>query len=186
VCDMTTSTITNMFIPKVSINSSPGSFTSLDSFVFSGPNKRSRCISCSDSSMGSSLEESSSFIMESSLVPRRVRTASVSDRIKGDIQSGTVTYFCKTRGHGFIKPSQDNTEHHFVHVSDVESEFVPLKGDQVSYRLCPVPPKFEKYQAVNVKITKMIPQHHKRWDTPVTPEDLQSEDLSSLPPPADV
>lgn len=186
-----TSTFPNMFVPKVSITNSPGIFnsppSSLDSFGFSGGRRRSRCISCSDSSLGSSFEESSSFLLESTLLPRRIRTASVCERIKGDTQSGTVTYFCKSRGHGFIRPSQNETEEHFVHVSDVESEFVPLKGDQVCFRLCPIPPKFEKCQAVNVTITKMSTQSHKRWDTPETPEDIQPEDdLTNHPPPADV
>jgi len=98
-----------------------------------------------------------------------------------------VSYFCKSRGHGFIKPSESQSEEHFVHVSDVESELVPMKGDQVSYRLCPIPPKLEKCQAVNVTITKMSPQAHKRWDTPETPEDvLVDEDEANHPPPADV
>jgi len=186
---MATSTLPHAFTPHVSITRSPDPFTnqsprSLDNFL---PRRRSRCISCSDSSFGSSFEESSSFLLESSLLPRRVRTASVSDRIKGEPQSGVVTYFCKSRGHGFIQPSDNPAEEHFVHVSDVESEIVPLKGDQVSYRLCPVPPKFEKCQAVNVTITKLSSQEHKRWDTPVTPEDIPSEeDLSKHPPPADV
>ena len=34
---------------------------------------------------------------------------------------------------------------------------------QVSFRLCPVPPKFERCQAVNVTITKMVDLPHKRW-----------------------
>eukprot|EP00092_Neocalanus_flemingeri_P097076 GFUD01123662.1.p1 GENE.GFUD01123662.1~~GFUD01123662.1.p1 ORF type:complete len:154 (+),score=38.83 GFUD01123662.1:361-822(+) len=144
----------NMFTPKVSVTHvthSPGPFnmssvssmssppSSLDNFGFKGGRRRSRCISCSDSSLGSSFEESSSFLLESTLLPRRVRTASVCERI------------------------------------------------QVSYRLCPIPPKFEKCQAVHVTITRMSTQSHKRWDTPETPEDVQTDDdLSNHPPPADV
>merc|ERR1712211_223375 len=74
---------------------------------------------------------------------------------------------------------------HFVHVSDVESDFVPLKGDQVSFRLCPVPPKFERCQAVNVTIIKMVNLPHKRWDTPETPEDLPV-DSDQHPSPGDI
>eukprot|EP00090_Calanus_glacialis_P022823 TRINITY_DN35147_c0_g1_i1.p1 TRINITY_DN35147_c0_g1~~TRINITY_DN35147_c0_g1_i1.p1 ORF type:complete len:190 (+),score=45.91 TRINITY_DN35147_c0_g1_i1:151-720(+) len=186
-----TSSFPNIFLPKVSITSSTEPFNSPPrSFENYGPNggrRRSRCISCSDSSFGSSFEESSSFLLESTLLPRRIRTDSVSERIKGEIQCGTVTYFCKSRGHGYIQPSQNSGEEHFVHVSDVESDVVPLNGDQVSYRLCPIPPKFEKCQAVNVTITKMSDQSHKRWDTPETPEDIPTEeDLSNHPPPADV
>lgn len=76
---------------------------------------------------------------------------------------------------------------HMVHVSDVESDFVPLKGDQVSYRLCPVPPKFERCQAVSVQITKMVELPHKRWDTPETPEDLAlTEESNHHPSPGDI
>jgi len=158
-----------------------------------GISNRSRCISCSDSA--SSLEETS---LVSTLLPRRVRTASVCERIKEGTQTGTVTYFCKSKGHGFVRPSDYQPERgetersrggvgeHFIHVSDVESDFVPLKGDQVSYRLCPVPPKFERCQAVNVTIINMVDLPHKRWDTPETPEDYQSGDESHHPRPGDV
>lgn len=184
-----------MLLPRVHISPSTSPPRSLD---MPGPGisnrSRSRCISCSDST--SSLEDSS---LVSSLLPRRVRTASVCERIKEGSQTGTVTYFCKSRGHGFIRPqgfqpergeterSRGGSGEHFVHVSDVESDFVPLKGDVVSYRLCPVPPKFERYQAVNVSITRMTDMAHKRWDTPETPEDLQSEEDSSFhPSPGDI
>ena len=53
--------------------------------------------------------------------------------MQGEIQSGTVTYFCKSRGHGFIQPTDNSEEKLFVHVSDVESDLVPLKGDQVNW-----------------------------------------------------
>ena len=34
-----------------------------------------------------------------------------------------------------------------MHISDIEGEYVPRKGDTVSYRACPIPPRFEKLQA---------------------------------------
>ena len=51
-----------------------------------------------------------------------------------------MSYFCRSRGHGYIL-GQDNGEEHFVHVSDVEGEFVPMKDDKVLWfilrlRLC--------------------------------------------------
>jgi len=122
--------------------------------------------------------------LEDTLVPRRSRTSSVSERIKGEVQSGSVSYFCRSRGHGFIRG--DYGEDHFVHVSDVESEFVPMKGDKVSFRLCPIPPRFDKWQAVNVHLVTMSGASHRRWDSPQTPEDLQSDELGSYPPPGDV
>jgi len=146
--------------------------------------RRSRCISCSDSGVGSSFEDSS-FLLENTLLPRRSRTSSISDRIKSSAQKGTVSYFCRSRGHGYIL-GQENGEEHFVHVSDIESEFVPMKEDKVSFRLCPIPPKFERCQAVNVQITEMSSSPHRRWDSPQTAEDLETEELQSRPPPADV
>ena len=79
---------------------------------------------------------------------------------QGDVQTGKVTYFCRSRGHGFLQGEAG--EEHFVHVSDIESDFVPLRGDRVSFRLCPIPPKFERAQAVNVQITQMTSSCHKR------------------------
>merc|ERR1712172_265570 len=81
--------------------------------------RRSRCISCSDSGVGSSFEDSS-LLLDNTLLPRRSRTSSISERIKGDIQTGKVTYFCRSRGHGFLQG--EGGEEHFVHVSDVESK----------------------------------------------------------------
>lgn len=51
-------------------------------------------------------------------------------------------------------------------VCSIEGEFVPLPGDQVRYRLCPIPPKLEKCQAVHVEIINLTPQVHLRWDSP--------------------
>lgn len=50
--------------------------------------------------------------------------------------------------------------------SSIEGEFVPLPGDQVRYRLCPIPPKLEKFQAVHVEIVNLTPQVHLKWDAP--------------------
>lgn len=48
----------------------------------------------------------------------------------------------------------------------VEGEYVPLPGDEVIYRLCPIPPKFEKNQAVHVRIVHLTPEKHVKWDEP--------------------
>jgi len=190
----------NMFhVPQVSISPShhPEVMTntpnSLDHMMTNFPGRtrtRSRCISCSDSSLGNSFEESTSFLLESTLMSRRARTSSVCERIQEGSCTGTVTYFCKSKGHGFIRPDNqdkmDSGDEHFVHVSDIDSQWVPLKGDQVSYRLCPIPPKFEKFQAVNVNISHMVDLPHKRWDNPETPDEIQLEESASHPPPADV
>ncbi|KAF5292858.1 hypothetical protein FQR65_LT11110 [Abscondita terminalis] len=100
----------------------------------------------------------------SPLITRRTRTPSMSERaLKTPELLGTIKSFCREKGHGFISPNTGE-EDIFVHVSDVEGEFVPLPGDTVKYRLCPIPPKFEKYQAVHVQITNLTPEIHKKWE----------------------
>lgn len=52
----------------------------------------------------------------------------------------------------------------FVIYSSIEGEFVPMTGDEVKYRLCIIPPKCEKYQAVCVQISHFCEVKHKRWE----------------------
>lgn len=60
---------------------------------------------------------------------------------------GKIKYFCRQNGHGFITPAKEECDEDlFVHISDIEGEFVPHEGDAVVYKICAVPPKFEKYQ----------------------------------------
>lgn len=54
----------------------------------------------------------------------------------------------------------------FIDCSSIEGEYVPLPGDEVAYRLCPIPPKFEKNQAVHVSIVHLTAEKHLRWDEP--------------------
>uniref|UniRef100_A0A0A9Z4Z8 Cold shock domain-containing protein CG9705 n=1 Tax=Lygus hesperus TaxID=30085 RepID=A0A0A9Z4Z8_LYGHE len=111
-----------------------------------------------------SLEGCHSPNIPSPLVTRRTRTDSTSARaLLNPQETGVVKSFCRNKGHGFItRDSIDDTL--FVHISDVEGEYVPLPGDRVRYRVCPIPPKFEKYQAVHVEIIDFVPEVHKRWD----------------------
>lgn len=175
--------------------------------------KRNRCISCSDSVVGSSFEDNSPYLIPE-LVSRRTRTCSISARIHEDVRTGVVKYFCRSRGHGFIVADQlskedkdespaeeennhevhnktkesSNNEEIFMHISDINSEFVPRPGDKVCYRLCPIPPKFEKVQAVNVEILELSDNgSHKRWDNPETQEELKEDnDLDNHSPIYDV
>ncbi|XP_075220559.1 cold shock domain-containing protein CG9705-like [Lycorma delicatula] len=106
----------------------------------------------------------------SPIITRRTRTDSTSARAcLNPIEKGTVRYFSRSKGHGFIAP-ENGGEEIFVHVSDVDGEYVPLPGDEVKYRLCPIPPKFEKHQAVHVEIVNFTPEVHLKWDAP--PEHL--------------
>ncbi|KAB0791996.1 hypothetical protein PPYR_13957 [Photinus pyralis] len=106
----------------------------------------------------------STMTIPSPLITRRTRTASMSERaLQSPEMSGAIKSFCREKGHGFVTPATGGDDI-FVHVSDVEGEYVPLPGDVVKYRLCPIPPKMEKYQAVHVHITNLTPEVHKKWE----------------------
>ena len=44
----------------------------------------------------------------------------------------------------------------FMHISDIDGEYIPRKGDRVRYQTCPMPPRFDKPQvrrrSYNIKI----------------------------------
>nr|XP_038941233.1 calcium-regulated heat stable protein 1 isoform X1 [Rattus norvegicus] len=49
-------------------------------------------------------------------------------------------------------------------VASVEGEYVPVEGDEVTYKMCSIPPKNEKLQAVEVVITHLAPgTKHETW-----------------------
>ncbi|XP_078519095.1 calcium-regulated heat stable protein 1-like isoform X2 [Lissotriton helveticus] len=95
---------------------------------------------------------------------RRTRTYSASTRAsEGPEYKGVCKCFCRSKGHGFITPA-DGGPDIFLHISDIEGEYVPTEGDEVTYKLCTVPPKNEKIQAVDVVITHLAPgTKHETW-----------------------
>ncbi|KAL3275278.1 hypothetical protein HHI36_020046 [Cryptolaemus montrouzieri] len=103
-------------------------------------------------------------LIPSPFITKRTRTPSTCERIVTKTLYGAIKSFCREKGHGFISP-EDGSEDVFVHISDIEDEYVPLPGDRVKYQLCPLPPKFEKFQAVHVKIVVLNKEVHKRWDS---------------------
>lgn len=114
----------------------------------------------------SSPSASSNHLMPSPIITRRTRTASTCDRaMRNPLIHGTVKNFCRNKGHGFITPKEGG-EDIFVHISDIEGEYIPRSGDEVVYRMCSIPPKFEKYQAIHVQITNLTPEVHLRWESP--------------------
>ncbi|KAF3853283.1 hypothetical protein F7725_013971, partial [Dissostichus mawsoni] len=74
----------------------------------------------------------------------------------GPVFKELVKNFSRSQGHGFIKPSHGG-EDIFVHISDIDGEYVPMEGDEVTYKVCSIPPKNQKIQAVEVRITHLNP-----------------------------
>lgn len=95
------------------------------------------------------------------------------------VEHGVIKSFCRVKGHGFI--TKDNGDDIFVHVSDIDGEYVPRVGDEVSFRKLPIPPKMEKFQAVHVQITNFTPEVHQRWESPLTAEEGREGSRPSSP-----
>merc|ERR1711953_520952 len=112
------------------------------------------------------------------IITRRTRTQSMNGRIGDDIHEGTVKFFCRSRGHGFIDDDVD-TYPVFMHISDIEGEYIPRKGDRVLYNVCPMPPRFDKPQGVGIKIIDFTPEVHKKWSEKETAEEL-AEDAAAI------
>lgn len=108
----------------------------------------------------------SKFLIPSPVPTRRNRTYSASERaLKGETYTGKVKEFCRQRGHGFIV-ADDTKEVIFVHISDIEGEYVPKPNDDVTFKLCPLPFNPSKKQAVHVKITHLAPGvSHETWNS---------------------
>ena len=43
-----------------------------------------------------------------------------------------------------------------MHISDIEGEYIPRKGDRVRYQVCPMPPRFDKPQAKLLCISRAV------------------------------
>ncbi|TMS15181.1 Calcium-regulated heat stable protein 1 [Larimichthys crocea] len=64
---------------------------------------------------------------------------------------------------GYLIPSPLPTRRNRT-CSAIEGEYVPVEGDEVSYKICSIPPKHEKVQAVEVTITHLKPgTKHETW-----------------------
>ncbi|NXT77522.1 CSDC2 protein, partial [Zapornia atra] len=102
--------------------------------------------------------------LPSPLPTKRTRTYSATARASaGPIFKGVCKQFSRSQGHGFITP-ENGTEDIFVHVSDIEGEYVPVEGDEVTYKVCPIPPKNQRFQAVEVVLTNLAPHtKHETW-----------------------
>ena len=110
------------------------------------------------------------------IITRRNRTTSMSERIESEIREGTVRFFCRSKGHGFIDPDGDGDSNPlFVHITDIDGEFVPRKGDRVKFRMCPMPPRFDRFQAVHAVIKDFTPEVHHKWSEKETAQELEED-----------
>ncbi|XP_046888354.1 cold shock domain-containing protein C2a [Hypomesus transpacificus] len=102
--------------------------------------------------------------LPSPLPTKRTRTYSATVRAtSGPVFKGVCKNFSRSQGHGFIRPSHGG-EDIFVHISDIDGEYVPMEGDEVTYKVCPIPPKNQKIQAVEVVLTHLTPGiKHETW-----------------------
>ena len=110
----------------------------------------------------------------------------MSGRIESNVRDGTVRFFCRSNGHGFIdpspaaatSPSSPSDDPVFMHISDIEGEFIPRKGDRVRFRVCPMPPKFDRFQAVHIEIRDFTPEKHHRWTEKETEEEFREDEAA--------
>jgi len=131
------------------------------------------------------------------IITRRTRTHSMNGRIEEDVHEGTVRFFCRSKGHGFIDDdtvtaiteAKNITQNGhstgmnvsipvFMHISDIDGEYIPRKGDRVRYQTCPMPPRFDKPQAVHIQIIDFTPEVHHRWCDKETPEELEEDKIA--------
>jgi len=103
--------------------------------------------------------------LPSPFLTRRTRTYSATRTANdGPLLLGRIDSFCRERGHGFVTPIATTGDKIFLHISDVEDEYVPQKGDRVQYKLAPIPPHMTKFQAVQCKIVEGgKDKDHEKW-----------------------
>jgi len=138
-------------------------------------------------SCGSPLDVARVGIAPNTFTTRRTRTISATAKIdEAELEDGTVLAFSRTKGHGFLKPL-DREQKEFFHVSDVNSQIVPQEGDIVKFRIIPIPPKYEKTQAVQVTVQneeQLMAQGRPTWAE--SNEALKDKQCPKTPPPTPI
>ncbi|KAI0990151.1 hypothetical protein GJ496_000264 [Pomphorhynchus laevis] len=95
---------------------------------------------------------------------KRARTISACQRIAGEpTVEGIIDSFCRQKGHGWIIPNDKKHEKVFLHISDIEEDWVPEIGDQVTFKRLAMPPRNERFQAVCVHY-KQLDKLRKAWN----------------------
>ncbi|CAF0887597.1 unnamed protein product [Adineta ricciae] len=101
--------------------------------------------------------------------PRRERTLSQCERVlQSPSYEGKIHEFCREKGFGHIQPKDNPSELIFVHVSDIDDDYVPKKGDIVTFKKILMPPKNEKPMAVHIKLLHLAEGvKHESWEEAV-------------------
>jgi len=103
------------------------------------------------------------------VIPRRERTLSQCERaLSSPSFEGIITEFCREKGHGYIQSKGNPKDLIFAHVSDIEDDYVPKKGDIVTFKKMLMPPKNEKFMAVHIKLLHLAEGvKHESWEEAV-------------------
>ncbi|CAF3134360.1 unnamed protein product [Rotaria socialis] len=102
-------------------------------------------------------------------IPRRERTLSQCERtMQSPSYEGIIHEFCREKGYGHIQQKGPPSELIFVHVSDIDDDYVPKAGDIVSFKKILMPPKNEKMMAVHIKLLHLAEGvKHESWEEAV-------------------
>ncbi|CAF1371516.1 unnamed protein product [Adineta steineri] len=123
----------------------------------------------SHSSSSASLSPRMNDHLPHPIIPRRERTLSQCERaLQSPSYEGIIDEFCREKGHGYIRPKENPSQLIFVHVSDIDDDYVPKKGDLVSFKKMLMPPKNEKIMAVHIKLLHLAEGvKHESWEEAV-------------------
>merc|ERR1712179_428688 len=112
------------------------------------------------------MKNTTQFVIPHPVPCKRTRTTSISKlAANSPEQFGTIIEFNRGKGHGFVKA--DNEEQKiFLHISDIEDEYVAHVGDRIRFRTIPMPPRMTQKMAVEVSLVDIDETvNHERWDS---------------------
>lgn len=75
------------------------------------------------------------------------------------VHKGVISEFCRKKGYGYIHAQLEDNKEIFFHISDLQTNFVPKTGDKVRFKTILAPPKFEKLQAIDIKLVDFHGSH---------------------------